>query len=253
MLIKKFITIAGFVLAIMSIVYQDIKQPYILFGLFVGLYLLIWMLMYVEKKIRDSQGEFINKCFYYLGKTEEPYIIEYVESCYEYIDRKEMAYTKKLELKSRVNNLHKYEDKFCWSSYSSSITINPLYPGQQINKLASKNLWSVLEIGFGERCKKGKSITTGMKIVGLKDEMGIAKPFLSHRSDKKIKERVMTVKIPKELIPINAKYEIYKTSATGKVIKSEPLEYDNSISGYSKRITFPRKGWTYAIVWEWGE
>lgn len=61
----------------------------------------------------------------------------------------------------------------------------------------------------------------------------------------------MTVIIPKELKPINAKFEIYKTSETGKIIKSEPIAYDERIRGFSLKIPYPRRGWTYAIVWDW--
>ena len=77
--------------------------------------------------------------FYYLGKNEDNYKIEYVETCYEYIEERKMEYCKKVELKSCVHNLQRYEDRFCWSSYSKDIEIQPVYSGQKIINMASKN------------------------------------------------------------------------------------------------------------------
>lgn len=252
-MVNKFIMLAGLSVAVTSFVFQYTKNVYILIAVFGGVYFGLWILLEIERYVHDSDGNFLNKFFYIFGKTTDKYIVEYVEACYEYINKNEMKYSKDLEIKSRVKDLKTYEDKYYWSSYCSSISLNAKYENQKINKLAAKNQWNIFEINLGRRCKKRELVKTGFEINGLKDELGIAKPFLSHRSDQKIKERIMTVIIPKELKPINAKFEIYKTDETGTVIKSEPLEYDERVGGFSKEISYPRKGWTYAIVWDWEE
>lgn len=250
-MIKKFIMLAGFSMAIVSFIFQYTKNIYILGAVFAAVYLLLWVLLEIENRIRNSEGNFFNKFFYYFGRTTEDYIIEYAESCYEYIGMQEMQYSLDLELKSCVNNLRTYEDKFCWSAYGSSISVTPRHDKQTINMLAPRNLWNAFEIDLGQRYKKRDIIKTGFNVINLKDELGVAKPFLSHKSDSKIKERIMTVKIPEELNPVNARFEICKTSETGKAIKSELLTYNNKIKGFSKHILYPRKGWTYTISWEW--
>lgn len=255
MAMNKFVTIGGFALGATSVFmccFDELPMQIWIFFL-IAMYFLIWLLMWIEKKIVESQGQFINQCFYYLGKNEEPYKIEYVETCYKYLEKNKMEYSKKVELKPSVNNLSRYEEKFCWSSYSSDIDILPLYEGQKIINMASRNLWNILEIDLGDRYKKRDRVKTGMRIIGLNDKLGVARPFLSNKTEKKIKERMMIVEIPKGLKPINAKFEICPSGETGKVLRSEPLQYDNKIQGFSKLIRFPRKGWSYSIVWEWGE
>lgn len=252
-MVKKFITLAGFAIAVTSLVFQFTKNIYILCAVFGGTILILLLLIKIEKYIHDSNGNFLNKFFYCFGRSTDQYTIEYSESFYEYISKNEMKYSKDMEIKSHINDLRVCEDNFCWSSYSSSISINAKYENQKINNLASKNLWNVFEINLGQRYKKGELVKTGFEVTGLIDDLGISKPFLSLRSEKKLKERVMTVIIPKDLHPIEAKFEIYKTNETGKVIKSESLAYDEQKKGFSVKIPYPRRGWTYAIVWEWGE
>lgn len=252
-MVKKFITLAGFSFAVTSFVFQYTKNIYILFTVFLGVYISLWILLELERYIHNSDKNIINKFYYIFGRTTDKYIIEYSESYYEYISKNEMKYSKDLELISRTKDLRTYEDKFFWSSYNSSISINAKYDNQKINKLTPRHQWSRFEINLGQRYKKRDPVKTGFEINGLKDDLGIAKPFLSHRSDEKIKERYMAVIIPKELKPINAKFEIYKSHETGTVIKSEPLEYNDKIGGFSKEISYPRRSWTYAIVWDWEE
>lgn len=252
-MVKKFIMLAGFSFAVTSFVFQYTKKIYILAAVFVGVYLSLWLLLELERYIRDSDGNLLNKFFYIFGKTTDEYIVEYSEAFYEYISKNEMKYSKDLEIKSRIKDLRIYEDKFFWSSYSPYISVNAKYDDQKLSNLTSKNQWSTFEINLGRRYKRKELVKTGFEIEGLKDDLGIAKPFLSLRSDKKIKERIMTVIIPKELNPINAKFEIYKTDETGTVIKSESLAYDEKIRGFSVKIPYPRRGWTYTIVWSWGE
>lgn len=252
-MVKKFIMLAGFSIAVTSFTFQYTKDIHVLIAVFVVVYLILWLLLEIEKHIRDSSGYVINRFFYLFSRTNDKYTIEYVETFYEFISKKEMVYSKDIEIKSCVNDLKAYEDKLCWSSYSSSFAIVPKYENHTINHLASRHQWNVFEIDLGQRYKKRKTVKTGYKVTGLIDELGIAKPFLSHRTEKKVKERIMTVIIPKELKPINAKFEIYKSNETGKIIKSEPIEYDERIKGFSKKILYPRRECTYAIVWEWGE
>lgn len=96
-----------------------------------------------------------------------------------------MKFSKELEIKSRVNDLKTYEDKFFWSSHSSSISITSKYKNHKINNLTPKHQWNVFEIDLGERYKKRKTVKTGFEVTGLKDDLGISKPYLSHRSEKK--------------------------------------------------------------------
>lgn len=145
MSIPKFMSICGFSLAVAAVSHQISNSICVEVIVFAITAIVMYFLMFIEKKIRDLPGGFFNKFFYYFSKSVAPYTVEYVETCYEYINKREMKYSKKLELKSKIDTLRKYEDKFCWSSYSGDIEIKPQYSEQQINSLASRNLWSVLK------------------------------------------------------------------------------------------------------------
>ncbi|MCM1127551.1 MAG: hypothetical protein NC429_13900 [Lachnospiraceae bacterium] len=162
-----------------------------------------------------------------------------------------MKYSKSVDIVSKVNNLDRFEDKYSWSSYGKDIKVEPISSEHEINYLAAQNVWTRFEILFNKRLAKKEAINTGFKINKLVDELGIAKPFLSLSTYGKVKERKMVVIILQNLEPKNGKFEIYLGGQAGKVLKSEPLEYDRTIGGYQKIIKYPRVGRTYSIVWEW--
>ena len=251
MRVNKFITIIAFALSITSLSFKFTDKAYCWILTFIITCVLISFLFWLENKLRDSQGAIINKIFYFVSKNRDPYIIDCLESCYEYKSKKEMCYQKIIYLTSRVNNLQKYQDKYSWSSYSKGIIVTPLISEHSITYLSSRNEWNVIEINFNARVKKKESIKTGITITGLKDEDEIAKPFLSAGTSRKVKERILTVKIPELLKPKNARFEVYMENSTDGAIKSELLDYDINIQGFTKIIRYPRPGWLYSIVWEW--
>ncbi|MDE7258848.1 MAG: hypothetical protein K2N77_06380, partial [Lachnospiraceae bacterium] len=124
-MIKKFIMLAGFAIAVTSFVFQYIKDIHILIIVFLIVYLVLWLLLDLEEWMRDAEKDFFNKYFYLFSKNTEEYIIEYVESHYEYINKHEMKYSKSIEVKACTNNVKIYKDNFCWSSHSNSIAIIP--------------------------------------------------------------------------------------------------------------------------------
>ena len=216
-------------------------------------FLLFYLLTKIEEHIRSSDGEVINKILYYFSPNRQSYVVRYVEAEYKYISKDEMTYSKRLELEAKESGVKKYPDKYNWSSYSKNIEISAIEPKQSIQLLGHKNIWELYEINFHKRLSKGETITTGSKISNLVDELGMAKPFLALSTDEKIQERVMSVVIPTELKSKNAFFEVYPSNDSKKYIKREKLQYDTTVGGYTKTVTYPRQGWIYAIVWEWEE
>lgn len=248
---NKFMSIGAFSLAITAFVYQFTDDKIIWISVLVVSFLIAYLLSFLEKILTESQGAFLNWFLYHISKNRDPYIIEYSEAKYEYKSLNEMEYSKEIELISCKNHLKKYSEKFCWSSYSKDITILPIYEGQTINYLPSKNFWTLFEIDLGRRLRKRQTETTGMKIIGLKDDLGLAKPFLSIFNERKTKESKLVVIIPEELHPQNARFEICQGNNSDNVIKRSLLEYNESIGGYEMSVKYPRKGWTYSIIWDW--
>ena len=153
-MINKFISIVGFSIAIVSLAFQYTQNPYILSVIFIGTSVILWLFSTFEERIGNSKGAFWDKLFYLIAERSSDYIVEYAETCYTYLSKDEMTYSKYLELKSRINGLKSYEDKFCWSAYNGSITIHPQFDVHSINIEASKNLWTVFEVSFNQRYKR---------------------------------------------------------------------------------------------------
>ena len=248
---NKFLTIGAFSLAVAGVVYQ-FDENIVIFGIvLVGSFILIYLLSWFEKMLKDSPGKLLNMILYYITKNKNSFVVEYYEAKYVYLTKNQMEYYKSIDLRCCRNYLTKWTERFCWSSYSSDIKVQPICDGQKISFLPSKNFWTIFQIDLGERIRKHRRIRTGMKITGLKDDLGLAKPFLSLVTEKKIKERKMMVIIPKQLEPKNVRFEIYSSNTPENVIMGEPLEYNETIGGYEKTIKYPRKGWTYSIIWDW--
>ena len=248
---NKFLTITAFSLAITSFIYQFTDNKLILLICLIGSIVLIYFLSWIEKMAKNFPGEIMSAILYYITKNRNSYVIEYSEAKYVYLNKNEMEYYKSMDLRCCKSYLNKWIEKFCWTSYSSEIRVNPINDHQSISFLPSKNYWTIFQIDFGERIRKRERITTGMKITGLKDDLGLAKPFLSLVNDKKIKERKLMVIIPKWMEPKNPRFEIYESNNPTKIIKTESLSYDEVLGGYEKTVKYPRKGWTYSIIWNW--
>ena len=249
--VDRFITIIALGIAEVGLCMSLTNNRYILFGNFIGTCIIVVILYKIERALRDSQGEFLSKCAFYLSKTKDKFVIKYEEARYRYVTKNEMEYSKSVDIVSKVNNLDRIEEKYSWSSYGKNVKVEPMRVEHEINYLAAQNVWTRFEILFNKRLAKKELINTGFKVNGLVDELGIAKPFLSLSTYWKIKERKMVVIIPQNLEPQNGRFEIYLGGQAGKVLKSEPLEYDRTIGGYQKTIKYPRTGRTYSIVWEW--
>lgn len=220
---------------------------------FLFTFVLFSVLVKIENKLRNSDGEILNKILYYVGKNNQAYVVNYAEIKYRYISKSEMLFEKDLNIRPTKKQLGKYEDKYNWSAYCKDIKLQPKYQEQEIKILGHKNIWNRFEIEFHRRVGKKDTIDTGVVISNLNDELGISQPFLSLVTEEKIKERVMKVIIPPELKSKNAKFEIYPSNNNKKIIKREDLPYDNEVGGYKKENFYPRQGWIYSITWEWEE
>lgn len=248
---NNFLTIGAFSLAVTSFAYPFLNdKKWCIFILFTT-YIILYLISYIEKLIKKSKGDLLDKALYFITRNREPYLIDYTEAKYIYKSKNEMEYHKRVDLISRTNYLTRYPEKFCWSSYSSDIKVLPMETGQKINYMPSKNFWTIIDIEFNQRIKKRDTISSGMMVMDLKDEIGLSKPFLSLENDKKVKHRKMMVIIPKDLKPCNARFEVYPSHNQENIIKSEAIEYNEAIGGYEKSIPYPRKGRTYSIIWEW--
>ena len=117
--------------------------------------------------------------------------------------------------------------------------------------------WNYFNIELKKTYFKNEKINTGIRIENLHDPNRICKPFLLVSIEEKTKYLNLVVKIPKELCPKNAKFLIFSTFNNCRTPNNgengEELHYNNTIQGYSVKINYPRKGWKYAITWEFNE
>jgi hypothetical protein len=248
----RIISIVSFTLAVVALVRAITNNTVVIVLAGAATFLLTCFMYFAEARIRQSGSDLINHLIYLLTKSDSRFIILHKEISYEYLSIREMQFIKDYELLPLKDNLEEFDDRYCWSSSSKNIEIKPKYDGQTIKYIWEKDIWNYFTICFNARIHRHQPVNTGAIISNLVDNDGICKPFLSISIRDKTRCAKLVAKIPKELKPANAKYEIYELNDCDHIITSENLEYNEREGGYTKLINFPRKRYGYAIVWEWG-
>jgi len=249
---SRIISIISFTLSIVALFRSITTNTYVIIAAGAATFLLTCVMYFAEARIMKSASDLINHFLYAITKSDGKFVILHKEIIYEYLSIREMQYIKDYELLPLKDNIEEFDDRYCWSSSSKNITIKPKYAGQTIKYMWEKDIWNYFTICFNSRVHKRQPVNTGAIISNLVDHDGICKPFLSISIRDKTKCAKLVAKIPKELMPVNAKFEVYELNDCDHIITSENLEYNEREGGYTKLISYPRKRYGYAIVWEWG-
>lgn len=206
---------------------------------------------------QNNPSLIFNILLYYLTPNKKNYIIISKKLDYKYIDRYQLTYNKDIVLKTK-KMLSTYRDRYNWNLSAPDAKIECIQSGQEIADITKFFDYDYYTVKFNQTYKKGVIVNTGSRIVNLKDPNGECPTFLFVQIREKMKKIILTVIIPKELKPYNARFCIYNTTCelespiNGNEDNKfgESLSYDDNIQGFQKTISFPRMDWTYAIVWE---
>lgn len=217
---------------------------------FVGIIAMLYLCLLVQS-LKNGSVKFLYYFNYLLG-PKYGYIMNLRETKYEFMDRTHMRHEKKYEIKSLVNNLSIFTDRYFWSKDSKCV-VEPLYKKHYIAYQwmdEGANFFSIL---FENPNKKGSVIHTGIKIDNLVDENKESELFLSTGIYERTKKLRMLVKFNKELIPKNIKLRIFKDASITYPIFEYELKYDYENCHILYEDSYPIYGYKYNIVWEFEE
>lgn len=254
MTIEAFMVMVSFVSSTVALfgalISSDKVHLFIVAIIALALYLLIF---FVKSYIKNSSTTLIDILMYKLLRNKETYLIYSKDLIYTYKDKQNLELEKRYCLIARKPT-SAFNDRYRWSIEEIDTEITPLYKDDSIINKRELINWNYFTINFNKKYFKKEKINTGVKISNLYDPKECSKPFLSVSIEEKIKELNLEVVIPKNLKPKNAKFLIfqsfddYRSPVNGN--DGEALNYDKRIKGYSKKVNYPRKGWKYAIIWE---
>lgn len=247
---NKLITIISFALAIASFV--DMFFDNLLYSCIAGIFafILISFGFWIETKIRNYGNDLINQIIYMLSPNEKDYNIISKHFTYECLPNNEYKFTKHYVIKPKCNNLDRINDRFSWSAPSQGAKIDACEKTHEVNSVWQQDMWTYYSIYFNKLCEKNKPYNVGGVVSNLIDTNQVAYPYISSVNNKKTKSVSLVVKIPKDIKPVNAQLKVYSPKKNDVEVKTEELQYDDTIQGFSKTIFYPRKGWKYVISWK---
>ena len=250
--VNRFLTIGSFTLAVPAFVYIYFPNSKVLLPVAGGTLLICCLLFWLEHCIKRSGSDFINRCMFRFTRTGR-YSVEEKRLLYERLDKQSWRNTKRYILKSNSSEFEEFDDRYDWSADSSGSRVTPIDQSHSIHSLSNHDQWTVFTVRFNKRIAKKSTIETGCIIDDLVDVDEKVRPFLSTTIDRKTRLLVMTVKIPAEFCPVNAKLEVYSSPVTDRdrKVETKVLLYNSETQEISATIHYPRKNWKYYICWEY--
>jgi hypothetical protein len=211
--------------------------------------MLIFDMMINDKAHKRWYDRFV----YMFSRNEKKYNVLLRDVTYEFIDKTHMRYRKFHKIKSNMNGLSTFEDRYMWLS-DEAIEIVPLYPKQRIKYKWNNNFWDYFCIDLGDSYFKNDVIETGAVLNNLVCQNYRTRLFLSCGIYYKTKKLSLTVKLPPDFRPINGEFLVYRNyDDGGSEIYREQLQYSPEDCSFKKEVMYPRKGRRYLIRWDLDE
>lgn len=247
---NRVVTIVSFSLAVPAFVALFGYQRPTLILTTIASFVLCVLCFWVESIIKTKGFAIANRIMYFLSRSRAGYIEKEKRFIYERLSDNNWKFTKQYTLLSRSNTLDGFDDRFCWSVDSSNAGISAINDEHRVCNIRQQEIWTVYTVKFNKIVAKGEEIQTGTVIDNLEDKNKKAVPFLSATISAKTKVLKMTVKIPKQYHPSNAKFEVFSSANTDARISSCDLEYNEAEQGFTKMVLYPRRNWKYVITWD---
>lgn len=219
---------------------------------------IISFVIYTLKK-NPRIGYTIKKNFAYLKHKAEPYRVEDKKSIYTFKKRTSMEHTKEHTIKSRVSQLHTFEDIFHWSKPQTLDEINDMFKNIHSNidkhTISAERFenWMSYTVTF-ERIGKGSTQDISVTMTNLEDPNKEALLFLSGNALVKTKKLTLRVEFKEhDLVPKNIRYKIFDNYASEYPIITEQLSVQTDEKDGTRFIekteSKPIKGYRYVINW----
>lgn len=245
---------------ILDIVLLDLGKNIIVYfilgllGIIVGVSSAVMLSKIIRKLFRGQDidpAEFIAAIAYKIPIYKRQFITIEKKLSYEFVSRTCMSFKKEYVLKSIVNGLCSFTDKYVWSNPDEiNHNISSLNPKHNIMVKNADHGWNVFTIVFNQPYKKDELFLTGIFLKNLNDSKKKSQLFLSCRIDNKTKFLELCVKFNENLKPINIMLYIYKDSEQLCEYKKFPLKYDNTKNQIFYKKKYPKYLERYKITWD---
>ena len=217
-----------------------------------GITLFVILLIYVLILIFANRSDhvWLNAVIYFFTPTpKSTHLFLSRDITYEFLDRTTMVLTKKMRIKSLVNDLRSIDDRYLWSKPSKcDLTID----GQKHRIMYEwKDMgWYYYSMLLGRPLSKGDSEDITVRMPNLSDPHKESSLFLSSDTIEKTRELSLTIKSTKNLPIKKAEFCIFHGSICTTPKYKKELDVEGDGTKVSKTIKFPRVGYKYLIRWE---
>lgn len=212
----------------------------------------IWLIVYGAK----NHHKFFRWLAFQFSK-KELYILEEKIGTYTFVNRTEMEFEKRFEIRSKVAALDSFTDRYMWSKDYKKQVIQPIN-NDTISREYQQEQWQFYCIHFDEPCAKNKTHNTGIRMCSLEDPKKESQLFLSTPISEPTVSVTLCVVIKNGLkfksgsTFCNVYYDYNDRVANKKI----PLKIEHATEhegdGYkiSHTIPYPVRGARYQLVWK---
>jgi hypothetical protein len=213
------------------------------------LILLFFLLLVLKFMISPEKCKYyLYRYFKYIFVPKKAYIMNLRETYYEFKSRTKMIHKRKFEIRSCVNNLEAFTDRYRWSKEQNCVIV-PLVRNQEIMHEWEEYGWKFYSVKFDRQYFKNDSVNVLTSIENLDDEKNESKLFLSTGIYEKTKLLRMIVKFNKDLSPHQIKLRISKDFINNATCFEYDLDYDYDKRQILYEHKYPLYGYRYMILW----
>jgi hypothetical protein len=160
--------------------------------------------------------------------------------------RENIFYKKRIYLKSLINNLNAYHDKYHWTGSSENNVCSNI-KGQTFQKTIKKNIFQFYEILFQHSLKKGDTVETEL-VWDLADNNNKMVPFISATIEEPTDLLIMNVSFPETMQIDSVFCEVSSSLGANKPFEVKKCELDRNKKA-TWRVRNPKLLFHYEMRW----
>lgn len=168
---------------------------------------------------------------------------------YEFTDRYNITFTKKVCLTVLKNDSNRYLDKYKWSG-EGPIYVKSNRQGQEINQIKEPHSWDFYYIEFGRHLKRNENIDTEI-VWQLTDVKCKAKPSFSCTIEEPTDELIMNLIIPNNLGVTGVVCDVSPHAGAKTPFHSQVRSFERDIITW--KISKPKLLYHYELRWVFPE
>lgn len=166
---------------------------------------------------------------------------------FEYVDRENMLYRKKVRVRALRNGLSSYPDKYRWTGLNTP-TVRSLIHDQEFAHTFRKSVWQNYEVRLPITLQKGNEASIEIEWA-LQDTQRAHVPFVSCTIDEPTDKLTLNVTIPPVLGVREAVIEVSGGIGSKKPFSSEKVALDGA-GRYQWVVSEPKPLYHYELRWQ---